>query len=56
MSEKELDFDQVLNKLDLRGVIVLQGLLNQKALDLVMNPKPELPKGPFLIKPNREIL
>ncbi len=56
MSEKELNFDEVFAKLDLKGVVVLQRLLADKALDLVMNPPKELPKGPYLIKPNREIL
>ena len=52
--------EEALSQLDLAGILVLQGILNQKALMLLLDHKEELPvlkKPPqSLVLPNRSVI
>lgn len=50
--------EEALDQLDLAGILVLQGILNQKALQLLLGPqdKVEIKKKSKLVLPNRSAI
>jgi hypothetical protein len=48
-------FDNSLKQLDLQGIILLQGLLSQRAIELMMQPKEDEKKSSILLPEKAKI-